>query len=72
MTAANGVNDLYRIYLTAGRDKVDYNLAFLDDEFDVAYVGPFDKTYMNTLFEYGYRKGAAGFKWHKAPPGYED
>ncbi|MGE0023718.1 MAG: patatin-like phospholipase family protein, partial [Hyphomicrobium sp.] len=71
MTSANGMNDLYRIYLTTQRDGVDYNLAYLEDEFDVAYVGPFDKTYMNTLFEYGYRKGAAGYAWKKLPPGYE-
>lgn len=71
MTAANGVNDLYRIYLTTQRDGIDYNLAYLDDEFDVPYKGPFDRTYMNTLFEFGYRKGEAGYKWHKLPPGYE-
>lgn len=71
MTAANGVNDLYRIYLTSQRDGVDYNLAYLEDEFDVPYTGPFDKTYMNTLFEYGYRKGVAGYAWKKLPPGYE-
>lgn len=71
MTAANGVNDLYRIYLTTQRDGVDYNLAYLEDEFDVPYTGPFDKTYMNTLFEYGFRKGKAGYAWHKLPPGYE-
>jgi hypothetical protein len=72
MTAANGVNDLYRIYLTAQRDGIDYNLIYLDDQFDVPYKGPFDKTYMNTLFEFGYRKGLDGIKWHKAPPGYEE
>lgn len=72
MTAANGVNDLYRIYLTTRRDGVDYNLAFLDDAFDTPYVGPFDRTYMNTLFAYGYRRGAAGYAWHKVPPGYEN
>lgn len=71
MTAANGVNDLYRIYLTTQRDGVAYNLAYLEDEFDTPYTGPFDKTYMNTLFEFGYRKGSAGYKWHKLPPGYE-
>ena len=71
MTAANGVNDLYRIYLTAQRDGVDYNLAFLEDEFTVPYKGPFDPTYMNTLFEYGYSKGKAGYAWKKLPPGYE-
>lgn len=71
MTAANGANDLYRIYLTTQRDGIDYNLVYLDDEFAVPYVGPFDKTYMNTLFEFGYRKGLGGLHWHKAPPGYE-
>ena len=72
MTAANGMNDLYRIYLTTQRDGIEYNLAFLDDEFTLPYKGPFDKAYMNTLFDYGYQKGSAGFQWHKAPPGYEN
>jgi hypothetical protein len=71
MTASAGMNDLYRIYLTSQRDGVDYNLAYLDDEFDVPYKGPFDKGYMNTLFDYGYRKGLAGYPWKKLPPGYE-
>lgn len=71
MTAANGVNDLYRIYLTAQRDNVDFNLAYLDDDFTVAYKGPFDKGYMNTLFDHGYRLGVAGYAWRKVPPGYE-
>jgi hypothetical protein len=71
MTASNGMNDLYRIYLTTQRDGLDYNLAYLDDDFEVPYKGPFDKQYMNTLFEYGYRKGSAGYPWHKTPPGYE-
>jgi len=70
MTASNGMNDLYRIYLTTERDKLDYNLAYLDDEFTVPYKGPFDRAYMNTLFDFGYRKGAAGYPWRKTPPGY--
>jgi hypothetical protein len=71
MTAANGMNDLYRIYLTTERDGVDYNLIYLDDQFSVPYERPFNKIYMNTLFEFGYRKGMAGIGWHKQPPGYE-
>ncbi|WP_083567123.1 patatin-like phospholipase family protein [Hyphomicrobium sp. CS1GBMeth3] len=71
MTAANAVNDLYRIYLTAQRDGVDFNLAYLEDEFTEPYKGPFDKTYMNKLFDYGYSKGAEGYAWRKLPPGYE-
>lgn len=71
MTAANAVNDLYRIYLTAQRDGVDFNLAYLEDEFTEPYKGPFDKAYMNKLFDYGYSKGAGGYEWRKLPPGYE-
>lgn len=71
MTAANAVNDLYRIYLTTQRDGVDYNLAFLEDKFTLPYKGPFDKEYMNTLFDYGYREGVEGYPWRKLPPGYE-
>lgn len=71
MTAANAVNDLYRIYLITQRDSVDYNLAYIGDDFEMPYKGPFDEGYMNTLFEHGYRMGAAGYPWKKTPPGYE-
>lgn len=72
MTAASGVNDTYRIYLTTKRDGVDFNLAYIDDDFDTPYIGPFDKGYMRKLFDYGYAKGKAGYRWFKAPPGYKE
>jgi hypothetical protein len=72
MTAAGGVNDTYRIYLTTKRDDVDFNLAFIGEDFTTPYKGPFDKTYMNTLFDYGYEKGKAGYAWAKVPPGYAE
>lgn len=72
MTAAGGVNDTYRIYLTTKRDGVDFNLAFIGEDFTTPYKGPFDKTYMNTLFDYGFEKGKAGYAWAKAPPGYAE
>jgi hypothetical protein len=70
MIASSGVNDTYRIYLTTKRDGVDFNLASIGDDFTVPYKGPFDKGYMDTLFNYGYQKGLAGYPWQKAPPGY--
>jgi hypothetical protein len=70
MTAASGVNDTYRMYLTTKRDGVDFNLAYIDDSFAEPYKGPFDKAYMNKLYDFGYQKGLAGYQWHKAPPGY--
>jgi len=72
MTAASGVNDTYRIYLTTKRDNVDFNLAYIADDFGTPYTGPFDKEYMRKLFAYGYEKGKAGYRWYKTPPGYRE
>lgn len=70
MIAANGINDTYRIYMTTKRDGVEYNLAYIDAGFSEPYKGPFDRQYMNKLFNYGYERGRAGYHWHKSPPGY--
>ncbi|MGD9671480.1 MAG: patatin-like phospholipase family protein [Hyphomicrobiaceae bacterium] len=70
MIASSGVNDTYRIYTTTKRDGVDFNLAYIEDDFGEPYVGPFDKAYMRKLFSHGYEKGLKGYIWHKVPPGY--
>lgn len=70
MIASSGVNDTYRIYTTTKRDGVDFNLAYIEDDFSEPYVGPFNKAYMRKLFSHGYEKGLKGFDWHKAPPGF--
>jgi Patatin-like phospholipase len=72
MTATSGVNDTYRMYLTTKRDGVGFNLAYIDNDFTLPYKGPFDQGYMRALFEYGYEKGKAGYRWHKTPPGYQE
>ena len=70
MTTSSGVNDAYRMYLIAQRDGVAYNLASIEDDFDVPYKGPFDQTYMRSLFEYGYNKIRGRNAWQNVPPGY--
>jgi hypothetical protein len=65
-----GINDLYRLYLTALKDGVDYNLAYIGDDFDVEYTEDFDPTYMRQLFDYGYQLARKGYPWQKFPPGY--
>jgi predicted acylesterase/phospholipase RssA len=72
MTASSGINDTYRIYLTAKRDRIDFNLAFIDDDFTAPYKNPFDQGYMQALFDYGYQKGLAGYPWRKSPFGHSD
>jgi Patatin-like phospholipase len=70
MTTSSGVNDTYRMYLIAQRDGVAYNLASIDDDFDVPYKGPFDQGYMRALYDYGYNKMRGRNVWQKVPPGY--
>jgi hypothetical protein len=69
MIASNGVGDLYRIYTTTQRDRIDFNLALIGDDFKQPQAAPFDRVYMGKLFEYGRVKGRAGYRWQKVPPG---
>lgn len=69
MIHASGVNDLFRLYVITRHDNVDYNLAYIGDDF----VAPpkkedFDPAYMKALFDYGFRKGRSGYSWKKSPP----
>lgn len=65
-----GIGDIYKIYLLAQRDEVDFNLAFIGPEFQADHPEEFDTTYMNALFDYGYNLGRNGYPWSKHPPGY--
>jgi hypothetical protein len=69
---SQGLGDLYRIYLLARRDGLDYNLAFIGDDFDVQLREPFDQAYMRALFDYGYDLARDGYPWHGVPPGWHD
>ena len=64
-----GVGDLYRIYLTAQRDGLDYNLAYIGADFNAEHKEDFDTAYMRALFDYGYQLARQGYPWRKAPPG---
>jgi len=66
-----GIGDLYRIYLGAQRDGIDYNLAYIPDNFELTQREPFDKHYMQLLFDLGYKMAKSGYPWKKQPPGFE-
>jgi patatin-like phospholipase len=66
-----GIGDLYEMYMTTQRDNVDYNLAYIPADFHYPSKSPFDPAYMKALFNLGYTKGRAGYRWHKVPPGWE-
>jgi predicted acylesterase/phospholipase RssA len=68
LISQQGMGDLYRIYLIAQRDQIDYNLAFIGPEFDAPHPDEFDTAYMQQLYEYGYRLAKGGYPWLKYPP----
>lgn len=67
-----GIGDMYRMYIGAKRDGLDYNLAYVPDTFNVPLKEAFDPVYMNDLYALGYRMAKTGYPWSKAPPGMED
>ena len=67
---AQGIGDLYRIYLEAERDGVDFNLAYIPPSFDAPHEEEFDTEYMRALFQTGYQMAADGYPWEKVPPGF--
>jgi predicted patatin/cPLA2 family phospholipase len=66
-----GLGDLYRIYLGAQRDGMDYNLAFIPSNFNEKPKEVFDPEYMGKLFDLGYQMTKNGYPWEKVPPGFE-
>ncbi len=65
-----GVGDLYRIYLAAYRDGIDFNLAYIPETFKTQLKEPFETAYMRELYQIGYERAVKGYQWAKVPPGY--
>lgn len=68
MLAASGYNDLVRIWNSAQRDQLDFNMAAIGDDFVEPFIEPFGQVYMRALFENGFAKARAGYNWAKEPP----
>ena len=67
---SQGVGDLYRVYATAQRDGVDFNLAYIPPTFKIQRTEQFDTAYMRALYQTGYDMAATGYPWQKEPPGF--
>ena len=66
-----GIGDLYRIYATAERDGVDFNLTFIPSSFNFPHKEEFDTEYMRKLYDTGYEQARKGGPWAKTPPGFK-
>jgi hypothetical protein len=68
--AAANNGDIYRLYAIAQRRGLDFNLAYIPDDFKPHQKEHFDTKEMQRLFKRGYDDAVEGYKWHKTPPGY--
>ena len=67
-----GLGNLYRMYLTAQNDGVDYNLAFIPETFNEPHREMFDTEYMRALYGTAYDMAVKGYPWFKHPPDFEE
>jgi hypothetical protein len=65
-----GIGDLYRVYLSALRDGLNFNLIHIPDDFVVEPKERFDPVYMRELFDLGHSLGCSKNPWKQAPPGF--
>ncbi len=67
---AQSYGDMYRMYLVAKEDNLDFNLAIIPESFSQKPNSEFDQAYMQALFDLGRAMAFEGRAWQKAPPGH--
>ncbi|MBW2278683.1 MAG: patatin, partial [Deltaproteobacteria bacterium] len=67
---SQGIGDLFRLYIGALRDGLEYHLASVPADFNAESREHFDPIYMSKLFDLGYEMAVAGYTWARHPPGY--
>ena len=70
LISTQGIGDLYQLYMICQRDHIDYNVTYIPETFTDKISEPFDRPYMNRLYQVGRRQMLEGKAWSKYPPGY--
>jgi predicted acylesterase/phospholipase RssA len=68
MIASSGQNDLLRLQAQAERDGIDFNLAYIGEDFALPWERPFDREWMRALFAYGRQRALDGRAWTHSHP----
>ena len=71
LTDAQALGDAYRMYALAKERGVEYNLAYIPEDFIPQNKEQFDRKEMIRLFNRGYEDTRKGYQWHKEPPGFK-
>ena len=67
---AQGLCDLYQLYVIAQRDGIDYNVACIPQSFTERLNAPFDQAYMRSLYAMGRDTILNATAWSNVPPGF--
>lgn len=63
-----GFSDLQHIYNVATRDGVDFNCAYIGDDFTFTHAVRFETGFLRRLYQYGYEQSVKGLAWKKSLP----
>lgn len=63
------LGDLYRMYTLALREQIEFNLAYIPDDYVPAGRESFDRIEMNRLYDLGFEAARNGYRWQQLPPG---
>ncbi len=69
MIKTAAVDDLFRMYAFARRDKVGFKYIDIPEDFEFRATEAFDQEEMGRLFETGYQLAISGDVWETTPPG---
>jgi hypothetical protein len=68
MIAYSGQNDVMRLQTQAKRDGVNFNLSYIKEDFTLPLERPFDRAWMQALFENGRQRALEGRAWDHTSP----
>ena len=68
---SQGIGDLYRLFTFARRDRMDFNLAAIPEDFPSPPSEMFNQSYMNQVFDLAFAMARKGYPWKKYPPLYD-
>jgi predicted acylesterase/phospholipase RssA len=63
-----GINDLYRLEVSAREDREEFHLAYIGRDFQYPHKSEFDADYIRHLFQYSYGLAVRGYEWQRELP----
>ena len=70
LISGSNTGDIYKIFAIAARDGIELRFIDIPESFELEAEEPFDKVYMQALYDTGREDGLAAERWLDSPPDY--